>query len=618
MGSQLGDLKKLVGDIRKRIDSICREKCKDFNLDEKEFFGEEKTVDSNSDDDAQQNQSDSDSSEESVEESAISKKRRSSSVPPSIEPVVNSVSTSSEDDEEEDEKKLNKEDDDNVVDKNASQSDDDSEDDDKEDKDSFGGVETQKDDNLSYSYKYADNTVDPDLEPKLNFNKPNKNKGNGGVKNGLKKFALKKASKYALKRGYKTLAKKGLVKAGTKAGGKAVAKGVGKLGAKSLAKKLPFGIGLLPAAVFAADRAFDGDFSGAGLELASGATAAVPWLGTAGSVGIDAYLADRDIKKETGKGLVGHGMDKANELAGKYAENRIKRAMRGESFECFNTLYDRAKKIFESESGVNESVDGYCFDDYVMESRIDNLAVSKETVDESKVFFGYSTVCESFGSDDEELKNLFKKISPDGKISMDDLAEKDTDMPDVIAAKRRIRSLLSKKRSANGTSSTDFNAKEYKKALDLSTNPSGKLTNLQLFHKGLDQLGDNVAAGLEKNMLIPQEVSRKLNIPKNLGRLAGAGVGGLLFGPVGALAGTALANWMANRHEKYKAKQYAKLHGLDEKSAQGKRNGYVGSLAGAGLGTLFGGPVGGIIGAGVGHLLDRKTDAKIKPKKNDK
>ena len=604
MGSQLVDLKKLVGDIRERIDSICREKYKDFNLDEKEFFGKDRE-------------------KENVEESTTFKRKGSSSVTPSIEPVVNNAS-SSEDDVENDDDENIKDIDDELKKKN-SQTDDDS--DDKEDdsgkKNPFGNIETQKDDKLTYSYKYADNTVDPDLEPKLNFNKSKKNKDDGsGVKNGLKKFGLKRLSKYALKRGYKSLAKRGLAKAGTKVGakigGKVVAKGAGKLGAKSLAKKLPFGLGLIPAAVFAADRAIEGDFSGAGLELASGATAAVPLVGTSGSLGIDAYLADRDIKKATGKGLVGHGMDKAGELAGKYAEHRIRRAMTGESFECFNTLYDRAKRIFESESGVNESVDGYCFDDYVMESKIDNLAVSKEKIDESKVFFGYGMLCESFGNDDEELRKLFRKISPDGKISMEDLIEKDTDMPDIIAAKRRIRSLLGKRRSTNGTSSADFNAKEYKKALDLSTNPSGKLTNLQLLHKGLDQLGDGVASGLERNMLIPQELTRRLNIPKNLGRLAGAGVGGLLFGPVGALAGTALANWMANSHEKYKAKQYAKLHGLDDNNAQGKKDGYIGSLAGAGIGTLLGGPVGGILGAGVGHLLDRKTDAKIEPEKTEK
>jgi len=602
MGSQLGDLKKLVGDIRERIDSICREKCKDFNLDEKEFFGKDRE-------------------KENVEESATSKRKGSSSVPPSIEPVVNRASSSKDDVENDDDE--NTKDTDDELKKKNSQTDDDSDENDFEKKNPFGNIETQRDDKITYSYKYADNMVDPELEPKVNFDKPKKNKDDvSGVKNGLKKFGLKRLSKYALKKGYKSLAKRGLAKSGTKAGakigGKAVVKGAGKFGAKSLAKKLPFGLGLIPAAAFAADRAIEGDFSGAGLELASGATAAVPLVGTAGSLGIDAYLADRDIRKATGKGLAGHGMDKAGELAGKYAEHRIRRAMAGESFECFNTLYDRAKRIFESESGVNESVDGYCFDDYVMESKIDNLAVSKEEIDESKVFFGYGMLCESFGNDDEELRRLFRRISPDGKISMEDLIEKDTDMPDIIAAKRRIRSLLGTRRSTNGTSSADFNAKEYKKALDLSTNPSGKLTNLQLLHKGLDQLGGGVASGLERNMLIPQELTRRLNIPKNLGRLAGAGVGGLLFGPVGALAGTALANWMANSHEKYKAKQYAKLHGLDDKNAQGKKDGYIGSLAGAGIGTLLGGPVGGILGAGVGHFLDRKTDAKIEPKNTDR
>lgn len=85
---------------------------------------------------------------------------------------------------------------------------------------------------------------------------------------------------------------------GARMGAKLGAKGVGKIAggalAKSLGKKIPL-VGLGLGAVFAAQRAMQGDFLGAGLELASGAASTVPGIGTAGSVGIDAALAARDM-----------------------------------------------------------------------------------------------------------------------------------------------------------------------------------------------------------------------------------------------------------------------------------------------------------------------------------
>lgn len=97
-------------------------------------------------------------------------------------------------------------------------------------------------------------------------------------------------------------AEKGVTKAGekgaVKAGEKVAAKGVGKVGAKavgkSLLKKIP-GVGLVAGGVFAAQRAMAGDWTGAGLELASGAAGTIPGVGTAASVGLDAALAARDM-----------------------------------------------------------------------------------------------------------------------------------------------------------------------------------------------------------------------------------------------------------------------------------------------------------------------------------
>ena len=92
-------------------------------------------------------------------------------------------------------------------------------------------------------------------------------------------------------------------KAGAKIGGKAIGKVAGGAIAKSLGKKIPL-VGLGLGAVFAAQRAMQGDFLGAGLELASGAASTVPGLGTAGSIGIDAALAARDMTMMADGGIV--------------------------------------------------------------------------------------------------------------------------------------------------------------------------------------------------------------------------------------------------------------------------------------------------------------------------
>jgi hypothetical protein len=87
---------------------------------------------------------------------------------------------------------------------------------------------------------------------------------------------------------------------GAKLGAKSVGKVAGSAIAKSLGKKIPL-VGLGLGAIFAAQRAMQGDFVGAGLELASGAASTVPGIGTAGSIGIDAALAARDFAgMETG------------------------------------------------------------------------------------------------------------------------------------------------------------------------------------------------------------------------------------------------------------------------------------------------------------------------------
>jgi len=89
-------------------------------------------------------------------------------------------------------------------------------------------------------------------------------------------------------------AEKGAAKVGTKTASKGVAKVGAKAVGKSLLKKIP-GVGLVAGGVFAAQRAMAGDWTGAGLELASGAAGTIPGVGTAASVGLDAALAARDM-----------------------------------------------------------------------------------------------------------------------------------------------------------------------------------------------------------------------------------------------------------------------------------------------------------------------------------
>lgn len=96
----------------------------------------------------------------------------------------------------------------------------------------------------------------------------------------------------------KETAKEAGTKTAEKAAGKMVGKEAAKIGAKglgkALVKKIPL-LGLGAGALFAAQRAWDGDWTGAGMELASGAASTIPGVGTAASVAIDAALAAKDM-----------------------------------------------------------------------------------------------------------------------------------------------------------------------------------------------------------------------------------------------------------------------------------------------------------------------------------
>ena len=75
---------------------------------------------------------------------------------------------------------------------------------------------------------------------------------------------------------------------------KQVGKQVGKSLGKAALKKIPV-FGALFGLAFGAQRALAGDFSGAAMEVASGLAGAIPIVGTAASMGIDAALMAKDM-----------------------------------------------------------------------------------------------------------------------------------------------------------------------------------------------------------------------------------------------------------------------------------------------------------------------------------
>lgn len=119
---------------------------------------------------------------------------------------------------------------------------------------------------------------------------------------------------------------------GAATAGKTASKGLGK----SLLKKIP-GVGLIAGLGFGAQRAFSGDFSGAGLEVLSGLTSTIPGLGTAASTAIDAGLVAKDMGAFDGEeGVTTPEIsteDKKLDLQTKIAEakDRISRSEGGEN-----------------------------------------------------------------------------------------------------------------------------------------------------------------------------------------------------------------------------------------------------------------------------------------------
>lgn len=70
-----------------------------------------------------------------------------------------------------------------------------------------------------------------------------------------------------------------------------------KFTAKAATKKVPV-VGFAAGLVFGGWKALQGDFSGAGMEVASGAASTIPGAGTALSVGVDCVLLAHEMRQE--------------------------------------------------------------------------------------------------------------------------------------------------------------------------------------------------------------------------------------------------------------------------------------------------------------------------------
>jgi len=119
-----------------------------------------------------------------------------------------------------------------------------------------------------------------------------------GIKTAAKTVAPA-AAKVAAKTGATAATKivaKEVTETAAKTGTKVIAKTAGKTLLKSAIKKIPV-IGLLAGLGFGLHKLAKGDFTGAAMEVSSGAMSMVPGIGTAGSVAMDVAIAKRDIDK---------------------------------------------------------------------------------------------------------------------------------------------------------------------------------------------------------------------------------------------------------------------------------------------------------------------------------
>jgi len=135
------------------------------------------------------------------------------------------------------------------------------------------------------------------------FNALNAGQAVSEFKDGASKSASTLLNSDAYKAGLKDISQDALKPVLTKDVVKMGVKDSAKFAGKSLLKKLPV-VGFFAGIAFGIGRAMDGDFEGAGMEIASGAFSLVPGIGTAASVATDAAILERDTS------LLSHSVDK--------------------------------------------------------------------------------------------------------------------------------------------------------------------------------------------------------------------------------------------------------------------------------------------------------------------
>jgi hypothetical protein len=119
-----------------------------------------------------------------------------------------------------------------------------------------------------------------------------------GAKNTVAKTATKLSAKQiAAGFGGKAAKDKLLKETAQKGATKGVGKLLGKNLGKTVLKKIPL-VGLLAGIGFGLQRAMEGDYAGAAMELSSGALSTIPGYGTAGSFAVDAALIARDLANQ--------------------------------------------------------------------------------------------------------------------------------------------------------------------------------------------------------------------------------------------------------------------------------------------------------------------------------
>ena len=134
--------------------------------------------------------------------------------------------------------------------------------------------------------------------------------------------------------------------------GKSVAKVASKSAFKSILKKIPL-VGVAAGLGFGIDRAIKGDWTGAAMEVASGAASLLdlvaPGAGTATSIAIDAAIAGRDMYKANQ--AEDEALERLNNASPHEVENKMKEIAKSRSNPKFNSEAKLAALLSKAPNG---------------------------------------------------------------------------------------------------------------------------------------------------------------------------------------------------------------------------------------------------------------------------